>query len=173
MHVYRCMCVDTCLCRVIWGKPEVDTGCLPQSFLALTFESGSLSGTAACWFSKAGCHTPRILSLSSQCWDYRCAATSGCFKKQNILWIVILCQRYSWQRFSPIFEGFFTWCTEIFWFYNVPLVNSWTNGVLFRKPFPTPISRRVLSCFRPAVSGFMFRFLTHLQLVFVQGVEQV
>lgn len=103
MHVYKCVCVDACLCGLIWGKPEVDTGCLSLSFFALAFESGSLSGTVACWFSKAGCRTPVILSLSPQCWDYRCAATSGCFKRQNILWIVILCQRYSWQIFSPIF----------------------------------------------------------------------
>jgi hypothetical protein len=49
---------------------------------------------------------------------------------------------------------------------------SWANGVLFRQPFPTSISCRVLPAFSSnslCVLGFTWRSLIHLELISVWG----
>lgn len=51
-------------------------------------------------------------------------------------------------------------------------LNFWGNGVILRKPFPTPISYRVLLVFSSSsfiVSGLTVKSLTHLELVLMHG----
>lgn len=84
------------------------------------------------------------------------------------------CQMCSSQRFSPVLctassPGCFFSCSEHFVWSSHP-VSSGVKEVLFRKPFPIPISSRILTAWNKCQS-FMFRFLIHLELVFAQGID--
>ena len=51
-------------------------------------------------------------------------------------------------------------------------LNFWGNGVILRKPFPTPISYRVLLVFSSSsliVSGLIVKSLVRLELVLMYG----
>lgn len=65
-------------------------------------------------------------------------------------WILILCQMYSWQRFSPglwasaLFNELYHFSEEQL---SVIGLNYWTNGIQFRNSFLTLISCRGLPNF--------------------------
>jgi hypothetical protein len=75
-----------------------------------------------------------------------------------MVWVLlILCQVHRWQGFpipwASSSPGCFLSSAEAFQFYEIPpvvcVLNSWADGVLFRKSFPVSISCRALPLFFP------------------------
>lgn len=80
-----------------------------------------------------------------------------------IVWILILFQTHSWQRFIPILWASSSFGVNLFYLCSFSFMKSLLsivglnfgeNGVLMRKSFPTPLPCRVLTMF--SFNGFRF-----------------